>query len=143
MRLLTSLANSTRLIFFLIIFTTVAVDQLSKVLASKYLDVVCNKGFGFGIQIGYGSAFYISFIILAYLFYILFTEKRKTVSFSLALVLGGGVSNLIDRAMLGCTRDFININIVMFPSFNLADSAITFGLVLYLLQLLRRKDESP
>lgn len=50
----------------------------------------------------------------------------------LALVLGGAVGNLIDRAMLGYVTDFIQVwfGNWPFPSFNVADSAISVGAVL-------------
>lgn len=140
MRFLKGLINSSRFIPFFIICAIIIVDQLSKVLASKYLDVVCNEGFGFGIQIGHRSTSYISFAILAYLIYIILSEKRKNSLVFLSAILGGGASNLIDRTFFGCVRDFINMSV--WPSFNLADSAITLGIILYLLQLFKGKKDA-
>ncbi|MBT8099289.1 MAG: signal peptidase II, partial [Gammaproteobacteria bacterium] len=56
----------------------------------------------------------------------------------LALVLGGAVGNLIDRIWLGYVTDFIQVNLPIpffdpFPSFNVADSAITVGAVLLII----------
>jgi signal peptidase II len=52
-----------------------------------------------------------------------------------ALVLGGAVGNLIDRLRLGHVVDFVNAHwgVHYFPTFNVADSAITIGAGLLLL----------
>ena len=59
---------------------------------------------------------------------------QAILSAGLALVLGGAVGNVIDRIRLGHVIDFIQVLIVNwpFPSFNIADSAITCGVVLIL-----------
>jgi signal peptidase II len=56
----------------------------------------------------------------------------------LTLVLGGAVGNLIDRAMLGYVTDFIQVwfGDWAFPSFNVADSAITVGAALLIIDAL-------
>ena len=54
---------------------------------------------------------------------------------AIALILGGAVGNLIDRVSLGYVVDFIHVyyNNSHFPIFNLADSAITLGTILLLI----------
>jgi signal peptidase II len=49
----------------------------------------------------------------------------------MALVLGGAVGNLIDRAVLGYVVDFVSVHWQQnyFPAFNIADSAITLGAI--------------
>ncbi len=62
----------------------------------------------------------------------------------LSFVLGGAIGNLIDRAMLGYVTDFIQVwfGSWAFPSFNVADSAITVGAVLLIIDaLLERSSE--
>ena len=56
----------------------------------------------------------------------------------LSLILGGAVGNLIDRAMLGYVTDFIQVwfGDWAFPSFNVADSAISVGAVLLIVDAL-------
>jgi signal peptidase II len=54
---------------------------------------------------------------------------------TLGLILGGAFGNLIDRVRLGYVVDFIQIG--WFPIFNVADSAITVGAALLMLQFLR------
>jgi signal peptidase II len=60
---------------------------------------------------------------------------------SLALVFGGAFGNLWDRVMRGSVTDFVQVFIgsYEFPAFNVADSAITIGAALLLLDLLRQR----
>jgi signal peptidase II len=57
------------------------------------------------------------------------TDGQVILSAGLALVLGGAIGNVIDRILLGNVVDFIQVLIAgwPFPSFNVADSAITVG----------------
>ncbi len=61
----------------------------------------------------------------------------------LALILGGAVGNLIDRAAVGYVVDFVDVywGSVHFWAFNVADSAITVGACLLILDLLRSPDD--
>ncbi len=65
----------------------------------------------------------------------------------LSFVLGGAIGNLIDRAMLGYVTDFIQVwfGSWAFPSFNVADSAITVGAVLLIFDaiLSARGEDKP
>ena len=63
---------------------------------------------------------------------------EQWLAMALALILGGAVGNLIDRAWLGQVIDFIQLyyDRWYFPAFNLADSAITLGAVLLVLESL-------
>jgi len=56
----------------------------------------------------------------------------------LSLVLGGAIGNVIDRIMLGSVVDFIQVYIVgwPFPSFNIADAAISVGAVFLIIDAL-------
>ena len=59
--------------------------------------------------------------------------------FALALILGGAIGNLYDRVVYGTVTDFIEVyhGSWSFPAFNVADSAITVGAVLLMIDLLR------
>ena len=59
--------------------------------------------------------------------------------FALALILGGAIGNLYDRVVHGTVTDFIEVYHASwsFPAFNIADSAITVGAVLLIIELLR------
>ncbi|MGR4869577.1 signal peptidase II [Variovorax sp. LARHSF232] len=61
-------------------------------------------------------------------------------SLAMALILGGAIGNVIDRVMHGYVVDFLDFHWAgrHFPAFNLADSAITLGAILLILDELRR-----
>lgn len=63
----------------------------------------------------------------------------------LSLVLGGALGNLIDRMRLGYVTDFIQVwfGTWAFPSFNVADSAITIGAALLIIDALLRNEKGP
>jgi signal peptidase II len=68
--------------------------------------------------------------------------EQRLFGWALALILGGALGNVIDRLMHGYVVDFIQVHWRgwYFPSFNVADSAITIGAVLLILdELLRVK----
>jgi len=63
----------------------------------------------------------------------------------LALITGGAIGNLIDRATLGYVIDFIHVYWRQhdWPMFNAADSAISIGVALLVLDILRSPGEAP
>jgi signal peptidase II len=77
----------------------------------------------------------------------LYREKRRDDAWGLALVLGGALGNIIDRVRLGYVVDFVDFHIgeyKPFLVFNVADAAITIGVLLLLLRaLLTRSDKRP
>ena len=66
--------------------------------------------------------------------------NQRVFAWALALILGGALGNVIDRLMHGYVVDFIQVHWAgkAFPSFNVADSAITVGAVLLILDELLR-----
>lgn len=79
----------------------------------------------------------ISLIILAvYLwFYVIRLKKHKentsvVLSVSVGFIVGGCFGNLIDRIVFGYVRDFINLQFMDFPVFNVADISLTVGIIL-------------
>ena len=62
---------------------------------------------------------------------------------ALALIAGGAVGNLIDRVRLGYVTDFVHVywRDHQWPDFNLADSAISIGIVLLLLDAVRPRPD--
>jgi signal peptidase II len=66
------------------------------------------------------------------------TTRQTVLAFGLALVLGGAIGNVVDRIRLGHVVDFIQVLIAgwPFPSFNVADSAITVGAALLIIDAL-------
>lgn len=74
-------------------------------------------------------------------------RSERLTGFGLALVIGGAVGNLIDRVWLGKVVDFLQWHWEQWywPSFNVADSAITLGVVLLLLDgvFAARREQDP
>jgi signal peptidase II len=81
-----------------------------------------------------GLAIAVAAIIVVWL-YRLDGRKQWLLALSLSLILAGALGNLIDRLVLGHVIDFIDVHWkdVHFPAFNVADSAITVGAILLLL----------
>jgi signal peptidase II len=77
----------------------------------------------------------------------LFTGRVKTAlsSAGLSLLAGGAAGNLLDRLLHGAVTDFVELHAGTFywPAFNLADSAITIGAALLLMDLLRGDSHRP
>ena len=70
------------------------------------------------------------FIIFVLIFNYFFKKKSTFYSISLGIVLGGAIGNLFDRIVFGYVRDFIKLDFINFPIFNMADSAICVGVFL-------------
>jgi signal peptidase II len=112
------------------------------------LTHVENTGVAFGLQAG-GVLFLSLFNAIASvgLIYLLLrssreatTESPRIVQFALALILGGAIGNLIDRAAFGRVTDFFDFDFPDFimtrwPVFNIADSAVLIGVTLWCLYL--------
>ena len=63
--------------------------------------------------------------LLVYLF--AFRPKSRFVQITLAMIIGGGIGNMIDRVLLGYVIDFIDVTLINFAIFNVADSFVTVG----------------
>ena len=102
------------------------------------LNYITNKGMAFGINLPVGISFFsgISLIITCFLVWILWCERKNNLlmRISLALILGGAMGNLIDRILFGEVVDFFDFMIGDFHwyIFNIADSAVTVGIILML-----------
>jgi signal peptidase II len=72
-------------------------------------------------------------------------DTNRLLSCGLALVLGGALGNLYDRVMLGYVVDFVQVHAGgwYFPAFNVADSAITVGVILLIGDSLRPTGRAP
>jgi signal peptidase II len=141
--------------------TVVVLDQLTKALIRSklalhdsvnvvpgMLDIthVRNTGAAFGMlndmQFQYKWAVMVLIAVIALVAvgtYAMTLPRGQWVArFGLALILGGAVGNLIDRAMAGYVVDFVDVywRGIHFWAFNVADSAITVGVVLMLLDVL-------
>ena len=77
-------------------------------------------------------------IIIGILYYFCRDKKNhKLFTIPLALVFGGALGNLLDRVMYGFVIDFIDFN--FWPAFNIADSAITVGVIFLIIYVIKNK----
>jgi signal peptidase II len=141
-------------------FIVVLLDQISKVAMARSfheseshritsffdLTLAYNRGAAFSFlagESGWQRYIFIALAIVAAIF-VLYQLKRnagKTMfRWALALILGGAIGNLIDRVLAGKVVDFLLFHWEnhSFPAFNLADSALTLGVILFILDEFRR-----
>ncbi len=103
---------------------------------------VQNKGAAFSILTGMGNKYFIAISVVAIFAIIVYLSKlpKGLELFSLSMILGGAVGNLIDRIRNGKVTDFIDVFVGdwHWPAFNVADSALTVGIVFFLLATIRQ-----
>ena len=103
------------------------------------LTLVWNRGVSFGLLRADADLMrwaLVAFSLGVSLFLINWARKieRPRLAISVGLILGGAIGNLIDRVRWGAVRDFIDASALHFPwVFNLADSAITIGVIVLLI----------
>jgi signal peptidase II len=108
------------------------------------LTGVWNAGVSFGLlQAHHDLARWLlvsfSLIVAVVLVFWVRRSTRPLFAISLGLIIGGAVGNAIDRVRLGAVADFIDATRLFFPwIFNVADSAITVGICLLLVDMLRQ-----
>lgn len=108
-----------------------------------HITYILNPGAAFGIFAGRAASFRIPFFltlsVVASVGIILFYRavEDRLVQVALSLILGGAIGNMIDRARLGEVIDFIDVHWYNnhWPAFNVADSAITIGVGLMILDM--------
>jgi signal peptidase II len=70
--------------------------------------------------------------------------ERPFTAVGIGLIMGGAIGNLIDRVRLGAVVDFMDFSALHFPwIFNPADSAITIGVIIFLIELILAPDNKP
>jgi signal peptidase II len=127
----------------------------SRVLVDGFLHLtyVRNRGAAFGIlsdaQLPYQSVLFSLVSAVALLAIAVYAWRLPAGShlprLALSLVIGGAVGNLIDRARLGYVIDFVDAfwGSYHWPAFNVADSAISVGVVLLVFDILRHPHSEP
>jgi signal peptidase II len=142
--------------------TVIVLDQATKFLVTRFLELydrvevlpvldftlLHNTGAAFSLLAqasGWQRTFFIAlaFAVSALLLVWIWRTPRgeKLLPFALALILGGALGNVIDRILHGYVIDFIHAHWgdAYFPAFNIADSAITIGAALLILDAFREK----
>jgi len=113
-------------------------DSVAVIRNSFHFTLVHNTGAAFGIFKDQ-TLFFISISIVSIISIIIFLKKNTKsstlIDIALALILGGALGNLLDRLRFGYVVDFLDFRV--WPVFNVADSAISIGVFLALLSLLR------
>ncbi len=111
--------------------------QSIKVFEFFHITLIFNTGTAFGLLKGQNTFFITLSVIttIAILFYSR-THKLDDLlrSLALGLILGGAAGNLVDRIKFGYVIDFLDFRI--WPVFNVADSAITIGMILLCINIL-------
>jgi signal peptidase II len=142
----------------------VLADQISKALVIRYLPVhesipviagifdithILNPGGAFGLMANMSAIvrtviflFVSSLAVgLIFYFYIKTPSGYVLLATGFALIFGGAIGNLIDRVRFGMVVDFLDFYLGNYhwPAFNIADSAITVGIFIFLYHLLFKK----
>jgi signal peptidase II len=144
------------LILFAIAFLVIFFDQLSKrwiqsnfypgqsVPENGFFRLTYAQNTGAAFSIFYGKTQILTVVaiigIILLLVYVFVVSRRfpfldtRINKIALGLILGGTVGNLIDRIRLGYVRDFIDVG--PWPIFNLADSSIVVGVIIFAVSIL-------
>lgn len=119
-----------------LVVTGIAVGDVHKFLPAINLVHVRNSGVAFGFFSSGGALVLVLTLVAlgALLSFFVLRPRRPLLWLPTGLVVGGAVGNLIDRVSTGSVTDFIKLP--LWPAFNLADTAITFGVLtlLYVLE---------
>jgi len=138
----------TKLYFFSLSILIVLIDQFTKYLMFYNKNLFINKNFllfkldfvknyGAAFNIFSGSRVFLSVISIFFSILIIYLIFRKNTLnsfdlYSYSFILGGTIGNGIDRIYRGFVVDFINLNIINFPVFNIADISINIGFIILL-----------
>ena len=137
-----------------IIVAIVALDQWSKWMIKTsynlyqsepiiegffYFTYVTNDGMAFGLSLPGGKTILliVTLILTGVIMWMLWKEKNShnLIRYGLTLILAGAIGNMIDRILYGKVVDFLDVMIGNFNwyIFNVADSAVTSGMILFIL----------
>ena len=110
------------------------------------LVMAWNHGISFGLFSGDAMPYALTGVALAVVGVLvvwLIRDPRASAAVWLGLVIGGAVGNVVDRVRLGAVAEFIDVHVGAWhwPAFNVADSAITLGVALILIDGLFGRSE--
>lgn len=137
------------------------IDQITKLWARNALSeapiVVWKDVFSFQLIFNTGASFgifqnktlaltifsIVGMLAIAALYFWLPKEKKmRPMRLTLAMIIAGGIGNIIDRIMFGKVTDMISFDLINFPVFNVADIGVTCGaIVMCILWIFYYKDE--
>ena len=133
----------------------ILVDQISKNFVFYFYKTVMNKdyilfrlefvkNYGAAFNIFSGNRIFLSSISIIFSILLIYLILRKNnlnllnlIAYS--FILGGTIGNGLDRVIRGFVVDFINLNIINFPIFNIADISINIGFLLLLYSIFKLK----
>ena len=138
-------------VFYLIVGAVFIFDQISKELirlwmplgdswpSTGFLRIVhgTNTGSAFGLFAGFTNLLILASILgIAAVLYYFYRQGNNAIALriSLGLIVGGALGNLFDRVVFGKVVDFISVG--WWPSFNIADSAISVGMFLLIFTMI-------
>lgn len=136
----------------LLILGSLAPFEVVEIIPNLNLTLVFNPGAAFSFLADHsgwqrwllaGFALVVSVVLAVWLWRL--NRGEPLLALALALVIGGATGNLIDRVWLGAVIDFVQVYLPLiplrlfnpWPAFNVADSAISIGVVLLLIDTLR------
>jgi signal peptidase II len=148
------------LAFYSLAVLIVLADQLTKLWVKQGLPVggsiplwagvfhfthTQNRGMAFSLLEGKIGLLAVAALIVVGIIVVTQVRLRKRMplllGLALALPLGGAIGNLIDRIVQGYVTDFLDFRLINFPVFNVADSAITVGVLFLAWHTLTTPDE--
>ena len=145
----------TKLYFLSLSIFIILIDQFTKYLIFHNYIKFINKDFllfKFDFVKNYGAAFnifsgsrtFLSLISILFSIILIYLIFRKNTFnpfdlYSYSFILGGTIGNGIDRISRGFVVDFINLNIINFPIFNIADISINVGFIFLLYRIFKKQ----
>ena len=143
----------TKLYFLFLSILIILTDQYTKyIMLNNYKIFVNNdfilfkldfiKNYGAAFNIFSGNRILLSLISIIFSLLLIYLILRKnTVKiidlYSYSFILGGTIGNGIDRILKGFVIDFINLNFINFPVFNIADISINIGFIFLLYNIFK------
>lgn len=142
---------SGRILFVFVAVASFVADRIAKVLVQSSLDVgeragfvngllelrhVRNHGIAFGLFSGAGSIVVVGTLLVGALLFVFLLRVEPEDHLTIVgggFITGGALGNLVDRVQYRYVIDFLHLEFVDFPTFNVADVSITIGVVLVLL----------
>lgn len=149
---------------FVVLGVIVALDQISKVYFKNLFSEKGNTDFingliGFTYTVNTGAAWsflsgvswaqtffkvltVVSLCIFGFLYYYAVKKNYKWLTYTLVFIVGGTIGNFIDRLIFNGVTDFIALEFIDFPVFNLADAFLCVGVTMFVIHYLFLDDDA-